>query len=366
MSENQTAIVEAVTAILHDLSSPEAVRASEKSGWNRTLWSTLAESGFTAISVPEHAGGSGGDTADACAAIKAIAHYAAAVPVTEHSLLAGWALASAGLNLPSGPATIAVGHPADSVELTNGDQAWQLHGRVHRVPWARQAEWLVVMTSLDGVGRIASVPVQDVDLVLGTNLAGEPRDTAVFGGINLSHEHVVTAPPGVDLDALRMRGALARAASIAGALARVSDLTSSYTHQRQQFGRQLSRFQAVQRHVVRTAEHAHLAGMATDTAAMNANPEPDFVDAASAKIVAAKAATVASAAAHQAHGAIGMTKEYELGQLTRRLWSWRDEFGNESYWSRRLGRHMVAAGESALWPRLSRGVWQRQPTSPAR
>jgi hypothetical protein len=37
-------------------------------------------------------------------------------------------------------------------------------------------------------------------------------------------------------------------------------------------------------------------------------------------------------------GAIGLTHEHSLHRLTRRLWSWRDEFGNESHWSRELGR----------------------------
>ena len=51
-----------------------------------------------------------------------------------------------------------------------------------------------------------------------------------------------------------------------------------------------------------------------------------------------------------------MTKEYELGQLSRRLWSWRDEFGGERYWSRELGRQLAAEGADALWPRISTGL----------
>jgi acyl-CoA dehydrogenase len=51
-----------------------------------------------------------------------------------------------------------------------------------------------------------------------------------------------------------------------------------------------------------------------------------------------------------------MTKEYELGQLSRRLWSWRDEFGSERYWSRELGRQLADAGADELWPRISTGL----------
>jgi acyl-CoA dehydrogenase len=53
------------------------------------------------------------------------------------------------------------------------------------------------------------------------------------------------------------------------------------------------------------------------------------------------------------HSAIGFTHEHSLHRLTRRLWSWRDEFGTEGHWSRELGREVMAAGADALWTRIS-------------
>jgi hypothetical protein len=55
------------------------------------------------------------------------------------------------------------------------------------------------------------------------------------------------------------------------------------------------------------------------------------------------------------HSAIGFTHEHSLHRLTRRLWSWCDEFGNESHWSRELGRAVMAAGADALWPTITAG-----------
>lgn len=157
------------------------------------------------------------------------------------------------------------------------------------------------------------------------------------------------------MEQLRLRGALARAVAMAGALARITDLTVDYTSTRHQFGRPVARFQAVQRHLVRIAERSVSTGIAAESAYLNADPAPDFFDVASAKIVAGEAASLVAAASHQAHGAIGMTKEYELGQLSRRLWTWRDEFGSEAYWSRQLGRHLARAGADQLWPRITAG-----------
>ena len=47
------------------------------------------------------------------------------------------------------------------------------------------------------------------------------------------------------------------------------------------------------------------------------------------------------------------TYEHSLHFVTRRLWSWRAEFGAESHWSVALGRQVAAQGADALWPRMA-------------
>ena len=224
------------------------------------------------------------------------------------------------------------------------------------MPWGGRSERVALLATVGGDHHVVSAPVASAEVTAGRNLAAEPRDTLTWDDVALPDDAVGVAPAGVDASALRLRGALGRAALISGALARVSELTVRYTGERHQFGRPIARFQAVQTHLVTIAEEAQLAGLATQVAALNARPEPVFFDVAAAKAAASEAATIAARASHQAHGAIGMTKEYELGQLTRRLWSWRDEFGSERYWSRELGRQLAEAGADELWPRISTGL----------
>lgn len=349
-------LTEIATGLFRDLCTREDVAAAEACGWSDRLWSALAESGFSSVSLPEAAGGSGGDVADACALLKIAGRFAAPVPLAEGGMLGGWALTSAGLPLPRGPLSVAVARPGDVLELSGGPGSWRLSGRVQRVPWGGRAERVALLAERDGERYVVAAPVAAAAVIPGRNLAAEPRDTLTWERLALPDDAVAAAPPGVDPQALRLRGALGRAALISGALARVSELTVRYTGERQQFGRPVARFQAVQAHLVTIAEEAELAGLATEVAALNARPEPAFFDVASAKAAASEAATVVARAAHQAHGAIGMTKEYELGQLSRRLWSWRDEFGNERYWSRELGHRLAAAGADQLWRRISTGV----------
>ena len=352
MSEDRTMLTEVATGLFRDLCTPADVVAAEASGWSERLWTALTEAGFALVSVPEAAGGSGGDVADACALFTVAGRFAAPVPLAETGLLGGWALAAAGLALPEGPVSVAVGRPDDTVELVGG----RFSARLSRVPWGGRSERVVAFAESAGQRFVVSAPTAAAQVTPGRNLAAEPRDTLVWVDVELPGDALAPAPPGVDAGALRLRGALARSAQIAGALARVAELTVRYTGERQQFGRPVARFQAVQAHLVTIAEEAQLAGLAVQVAALNARPDPAFLDVAAAKAAAGEAATTAARASHQAHGAIGMTKEYELGQLSRRLWSWRDEFGGERSWSRELGRQLADDGADALWPHVSTGL----------
>ena len=68
--------------------------------WDAGLWAALAGAGLTGVGLPEEAGGSGGELADAVAIVRTLAAGAGAVPVAEQLLVAGPALLAAG----SGPA----------------------------------------------------------------------------------------------------------------------------------------------------------------------------------------------------------------------------------------------------------------------
>jgi acyl-CoA dehydrogenase len=86
-------------------------------------------------------------------------------------------------------------------------------------------------------------------------------------------------------------------------------------------------------------------------AVSSASPRPLAISAA--KLRAGEAAGIVAAIAHQVHGAIGFTHEYRLHYLTRRLWSWREEFGNESHWAITLGRALARQGPAGLWAAIA-------------
>jgi acyl-CoA dehydrogenase len=133
--------------------------------------------------------------------------------------------------------------------------------------------------------------------------------------------------------------------------------TVQYAGERQQFGRPLGKFQAIQMELAEMAGEVTAVTALTDAAVQAMDRGSDFVlAAAAAKVRAGAAVEVVARLAHQVHGAIGFTQEHKLHHLTRRLWSWRDEAGSELVWSRVLGAGLLADGPDVLWPALTRVV----------
>jgi len=340
-----TLVTETATRLFSELCTHEAIQQAEEDGGAPEIWDAFAQTGFPWISLDEDAGGSGGTLLDALEVLRLVGYFAAPVPAAETGILGGWLLASAGLELPQGIVTVAPGTDRDT--LTMNDDG-TVSGSAAMIPWGRHAERLALISN----GTVASVPVAAGKIEPATSLAGEPRDTLTFDGVAAE---TAAAPAGVDETTLRFRGALSRVAMMAGAIEKMSQLTVSYTSERQQFGRPVARFQAVQQHLVWASQDAALTRMAAESAGREAARGSAHFEIASAKLVANQAATRATKACHQAHGAMGMTQEYELHHSSRRLWTWRTEYGGVREWSNWVGQVATGVGADRLYPLITGG-----------
>jgi acyl-CoA dehydrogenase len=323
------------------------VSDAEATGWAEKLWKALQQTGFSDVPIPEELGGAGGTVTDAVELLRAAGAHAAPVPLAEAGLVGGWLLASAGLTLPKGVRTVL---PLDAtLRLDDG----RLFGSAAAVAWGHRAEHIVGL--VDGFVVLAPGPAAQSGPTVsrGVNLADEPRDTITFDGTPVTAR--ADAPAGVTEQSLWERTALGRAALMAGAISAVAAMTLRYSNQREQFGRPIGRFQAVQAHLVTIHQQAAVVASAVDGAVEAVELGRGSFEIACAKLLADRAAQLVTAAAHQTHGAIGMTKEYPLHYLTRRLWAWRDEAGGHHRWADRLGAALVACGPDALYPAIQSG-----------
>jgi acyl-CoA dehydrogenase len=268
-------------------------------------------------------------------------------------MLAAWLLARSGLAVPEGPLTLAPVRASEQLELTpERGGGWRLSRTASRIPWGRDAAAIAILAAGPDGLYVACLPAGAFEVANGANLAGEPRDSVTID-IVLAKDAVSPAPSDFGQDQLRAAGAVLRTSQIAGALERALSLTVDYVQTRVQFGRPIGKFQAIQHYLAIFAGQVAAASAAAEMAAEAFEAGLNLVAVGAAKARAGEAASLAASIAHQAHGAMGFTQDYELHRTTRRLWSWRDEFGNEAEWQRIVGRAALHAGAGGLWPMMT-------------
>ena len=272
--------------------------AAERGEFPSALWDVVREAGLHLVGRP----GSGTDGGDLYELLTVAGRHAVPLPLAE-VLIANSFLDETGLT------TIAV----DGV-----------------APWGRVADRVVTVE-----GEVSV----DFDVAEDANLAGESRDR-----VQMRNAHRVDVP-----GQLYERMALSRAALMAGALEGVLAMAIDYATEREQFGRPIAKFQAVQHNLAILAGEVAAARCAGDGAIM-ALGSPNFaVAVAASKARVGEAAGVAAEIAHQVHGAMGFTHEHSLHHFTRRLWAWRDEYGRETHWQEQLGRRVAGGGADSVW-----------------
>ncbi|GAY18755.1 acyl-CoA dehydrogenase family protein [Mycobacterium sp. shizuoka-1] len=293
--------------------------------FDATAWRHLQDAGLTHLtSDPE----SGGGPAESAVVLRALARHAVSVPLAENDVLAGWLAARAGIELPDeGPLTIAFGD-AGATTVTG-------------VPYAGAAA-AVLLALRDGPDLKVAITKPSA-ITNGHNIGGEPRDT-----LNVGAEAFVTVNG--TADELLRRGAWARCVQSLGALDAAVEFSVAHTREREQFGRPLSAFQAVQHTLAAMAGEVERARAATELA-VAAVTDHGFGSAQAdyavtvAKVVMGRVVPSVVTAAHQLHGAIGVTLEHRLWPATMRARGWIDEFGDTASYARRLGRMALTASD---------------------
>jgi acyl-CoA dehydrogenase len=338
MSETRDLMLRSLDRIAEDTFDINArVAADGGSAWPGPLWDELERQGMTGLGEATE-----GDLgfADAMALVQRTAFHALPIPLGE-TILARRMLARAALPVPDGILSVVVPAASDGVVLSNG----KLAGRVAGVPWGRRASHVVAATA----DALVLAETTGALLHPDVNMAGDPRDT-----LDLTRASVVANAPLPDASrVVEAEGALLRSVQIGGALARALDHCLTWVNDRVQFGKPIAKFQAIQHAMAQLAADTAAASAAADLAVEASIAGPDRFAIAIAKSRSGEAAGKGSAIAHQVFGAMGFTREHPLHYATRRLWSWRDEFGAETYWQAEIGRSIAAAGADRLWAKLT-------------
>lgn len=301
------------------------------------LWPQIQELGLIGIGIAEQDGGSGGELADLVVAIRELARAGIDTPLVEAST-----------------AAYALGMPAadtfDTVANAPGcdNQASARDVDLGIVAFAPLAKRLVVI----GESALRTVELADVELEPVIDIAGRPAGRVRVTGMP------ATAESEISVIQLRNRLALARAASLVGNAWGAYTLTRDYVVSRQQFGAPLIEIPSVATALAQLVVQIRAAEVALDHAVDTlgepaASAAQGHGSVAAARIAAAQTATLVARTTHQLHGAVGITREYNLHRYTRALWAQRDADESEQNLAGRLGATTLAAGEDVLWGELS-------------
>lgn len=312
------AILDLVERFLSEKFDRESLRSIESGAWPAALWDACEELGLPTLMVAEKEGGIGLGWVDAHPVFEAFGRFSVALPLGE-TIVAARLLNDAGIDVPPGP--LAIGWQPDYAD----PRVVIPHGR-----WSRH----VVLAS-GGKTRLCAIPTA-LDEKAGS-IAREPRD-------RFQLDAFVCLAEGPARTSALLAGACLRSAQIAGALRAVRDLSIDYANLRVQFGKPIGKFQAVQQALAQLAGEAAAASVGSAIAARALDRDGREFHVAVGKIRAGEAAGLGATIAHQTHGAIGFTDEHRLHDLTRRLWTWRDDFGGERYWADRLGALALESG----------------------
>jgi len=269
---------------------------------DRRLWVQLRELGLSDLTGAEHREGSQASWWEAVELVGALARSGCHLPVGDSDLVAGWIVDSLGVD--SGPALRCCWWD-DGVTPTP-----TLHPLVERVVVIRQDAFGAHVTE----ATTAQMAARAVHRSWGSSVTWAPLDTRL-----------------ASLAAARL--SLVRAVQIVGAMEAARDLAVEHATSREQFGRPLVKFQAVQALLADLAAEAALARSVTEAAVAVMVRDGDDLERVLPPIAAARscvghgAATVARSA-HQVLGAIGTTQEHQLHRHTAAMLAWRSEGGD--------------------------------------
>jgi acyl-CoA dehydrogenase len=312
---------DAVKALLTDHCTPAVVRAIEAGQAHAPLWQQLEDAGFVDALVPESAGGAGLALADVYPVLELCGSFAVPVPLGE-TLLARGLMAQVGVPTPAGAVALGTGQ-------------LQADGQLHcaQVRCAAKADWVLV--SCGGICRLLPVATAHMQVT------GFCLD-AQMSWPQAAWDAAQPVPGMHDLVTLQ---AALYAAQLAGALMTVFSRTLQYANDRQQFGKPIGKFQAIQHQLSMMSEHAFAARMAAQLGLRTEGAVPDRLRVAMAKARTSEAALEVAGLSHSIHGAIGFTREFDLQLYTRRLHAWRQAAGSESYWHDVIGQALLDSPE---------------------
>jgi alkylation response protein AidB-like acyl-CoA dehydrogenase len=335
LTDEQVEIRDLSARLFDDAVTQERLReieASDEPGFDRKLWSALAEAGLLGVAVPEEAGGLGLGVLEAAQILEQAGRTVAPVPLLTllpASVLLARHGGSAEItkllgDIAGGSAVVTValveplGDPlAPTLTARREGSGWVLDGEKICVPAGLYADHFLVSTTVEGGSGTAV-------FLVGADAAGlrrEPQQTIMYApestlkldGVRVDDDALIGSAECSVLGELVALATAAACSIMVGVSDTAVKLTAEYTKTREQFGHSIALFQAVGQRAADARIDAQGIRLTTLQAnwlldqGLNADRE-----VAVAKYFAAEAGQRVARAAQHLHGGMGVDREYPL------------------------------------------------------
>ena len=358
LSEEQRMLRESLSRLLADSYSFEQrnrYRACQ-GGYDPAMWQAFAGMGLTALNVPEANGGLGAGAEETFIVMSELGKALTVEPFLATCVLAP-ELLRAGIEtqaapllerIAAGEVVVAYAHQEPSqwageaggltVTAVAAEDGWRLNGVKSPVWHGAQADVLIVSARAnEGAGLFV---VRGGDAV---RRDFETQDGMRAAEIVLEDTSAERLSGGIAADDAIARaeavGLAAVCAEAVGCMDKALELTSDYLKTREQFGRSIGSFQALQHAAAEMVIEVEQARSMALYAAMMAGGNDALERNAAlsaAKVQVCRSARAVGQAAVQLHGGVGMTMEYAIGHYFKRLTMIELEFGGLDFHLDRL------------------------------
>jgi len=339
------------------------VRAMERDvrGYSPELWRKMADLGWMGITFPESYGGMGGDFLDLILLLEEMGRACLPGPFFSTVVLGGVTLLEGGSEaqqrtflpqIANGDLVLTLAHtePATTkfdpflitLKAKAQQRSYELEGTKLFVPDAQVANWLIAVARTEGQAGsreglslfLVDAKAQGVRREILPTVARDKQGAVFFQKVRVPAENLLGAlhEGGKVLEKVLAKAAIAKCAEMIGGARFVLDMGVSYAKEREQFGRLIGTFQAVQHHCANMAIYIEGGKYITYKAAWLQNK-----GLPSAKLVASAKAWVSDAykrvvgLGHQIMAGTGYMEEHDMPLYSRRAKAAELAFGDASY-----------------------------------
>lgn len=388
LDEAQTILRESAEKLVSRHAGPERHRAvrTREHGFDPARIEAAAEAGWLSLLAPEERNGLGLGATEAALVLEAagrglLTEPIAAMMATAHAIASGPGTMRAALDdlmegrsiiLPALHDSVLANPEGARVRAVPDGSGFRLTGRTDPVPGASAAAGFVVEARIDRDAAVRSVPPgaaadpaaaartdRDVLVCLVPRSApglevrrrsrvdGTEQAALALAEVAVAADQVVAGgAQGAALAAATLdRLLLGTSAEMLGVMERGLALAVDYLGTREQFGRPIGSFQALQHRAVNDHVDIELTrSLLYQVCAAMDQGRGNRAMAAAVKARASDAALSVTKSMVQMHGAIGFTDEYDASLYLRRAMVLSAQYGNAAHHRRRYARLSSGAG----------------------